>query len=128
LVFFRNGACRNKYTKENNTDRRIRHIITGNLLQAFSDFKGKLVSYTTNEGETKKGILMPENWNPTEQVQDKVVVPILKALPLIKSLTSHSSIVTNNGLSFFRYGDYYKLIISASRSRGRNIYLDGQIL
>lgn len=117
-----------EYTKQNNVDRRIRHIITGNLLQAFSDFKGKLVSYTTIEGETKKGILMPENWNPTEQVQDRVVVPILKALPLIKSLTSHASIVTNNGLSFFRYGDYYKLIIAASRSRGGDIYLDGQIL
>jgi hypothetical protein len=117
-----------EYTKQNNVDRRIRHIITGNLLQAFSDFKGKLVSYTTDNGETKKGILMPENWNPTEQVQDKVVVPILKALPLIKSLTSHASIVTNNGLSFFRYGDYYKLIISASRSRGGDIYLDKQIL
>ncbi len=117
-----------EYTKQNNVDRRIRHIITGNLLQAFSDFKGKLVSYTTDGGETKKGILMPENWNPTEQVQDKVVVPILKALPLIKSLTSHASIVTNNGLSFFRYGDYYKLIISASRSRGGDIYLDKQIL
>jgi hypothetical protein len=71
---------------------------------------------------------MPENWNPTEQVQDKVVVPILKALLLIKSLTSHGSIVTNNGLSFFRYGDFYKLIISASRSRGGDIYLDKQIL
>lgn len=117
-----------EYTKQNNVDRRIRHIITGNLLQAFSDFKGKLVSYTTLEGETKKGILMPENWNPTEQVQDRVVVPILKALPLIKSLTSHASLVTNNGLSFFRYGDYYKLIIAASRSRGGDIYLDGQIL
>lgn len=117
-----------EYTKQNNVDRRIRHIITGNLLQAFSDFKGKLVSYTTDNGETKKGILMPENWNPTEQVQDKVVVPILKALPLIKSLTSHASIVANNGLSFFRYGDYYKLIISASRSRGGDIYLDKQIL
>lgn len=117
-----------EYTKQNNVDRRIRHVITGNLLQAFSDFKGKLVSYTTNKGETKKGILMPENWNPTEQVQDRVVVPIMKALPLIKSLTSHSSIVTNNGLSFFRYGDYYKLIIAASRSRGGDIYLDGQIL
>jgi hypothetical protein len=116
------------YTKQNNVDRRVRHIITGNLLQAFSDFKGKLVSYTTINGETKKGILMPENWNPTEQVQDKVVVPILKALPLIKSVTSHASIVTNNGLSFFRYGDYYKLIISASRSRGGDIYLDRQIL
>jgi hypothetical protein len=117
-----------EYTKQNNVDRRIRHIITGNLLQAFSDFKGKLVSYTTIEGETKKGILMPENWNPTEQVQDRVVVPILKALPLIKSLTSHASLVTNNGLSFFRYGDFYKLIIAASRSRGGDIYLDGQIL
>jgi hypothetical protein len=116
------------YTKQNNVDRRIRHIITGNLLQAFSDFKGKLVSYTTDGGETRKGILMPENWNPTEQVEDKVVVPILKALPLIKSLTSHASIVTNNGLSFFRYGDYYKLIISASRSKGGDIYLDKQIL
>lgn len=88
-----------KYTKENNTDRRIRHIITGNLLQAFSDFKGKLVSYTTMSGETK-GILMPENWNPGEQVQDKVVVPILKAAPIVKSLVQNSQIVTNNGLSF----------------------------
>jgi hypothetical protein len=117
-----------EYTKQNNVDRRIRHIITGNLLQAFSDFKGKLVSYTKLDGETKKGILMPENWNPTEQVQDKVVVPILKALPLIKSLTHSNQIVTNNGLSIFRFGNYYKLIISASRSRGGDIYLDRHLL
>lgn len=117
-----------KYTKENNTDRRIRHIITGNLLQAFSDFKGKLVSYTTNDQETKKGILMPENWNPGEQIQDKVVVPILKAAPIVKSITQNSHIVTNNGLSFFRTGDHYKLIIAASRTKGGDIYLDKQIL
>jgi hypothetical protein len=71
---------------------------------------------------------MPENWNPTEQVQDKVVVPILKALPLIKSLTHNNQIVANNGLSFFRTGEGYKLIISASRSRGGDIYLDQQLL
>ncbi len=117
-----------KYTKENNTDRRIRHIITGNLLQAFSDFKGKLVSYTTKNGETKKGILMPENWNPGEQVQDKVVVPILKAAPIVKSLVQNSQIITNNGLSFFRTGSHFKLIISASRARGGDIYLDKNIL
>ena len=117
-----------KYTKENNTDRRIRHIITGNLLQAFSDFKGKLVSYTTKDGETKKGILMPENWNPGEQVQDKVVVPILKAAPIVKSLVQNSQIITNNGLSFFRTGNHFKLIISASRARGGDIYLDKNIL
>jgi predicted RNA methylase len=116
------------YTKQNNVDRRTRHIITGNLLQAFSDFKGKLVSYTTNDSKTIKGILMPENWNPGEQVQDRVVVPILKALPLIKSLTQNNQIVTNNGLSIFKTGENFKLIIAASRARGGDIYLDKQIL
>jgi hypothetical protein len=117
-----------KYTKENNTDRRIRHIITGNLLQAFSDFKGKLVSYTTIRNETKKGILMPENWNPGEQVQDKVVVPVIKALPLIKSLTTNGHIVTTNGISVFRHGNGYKIVVSASRSKGGDIFLDKDIL
>jgi hypothetical protein len=117
-----------EYTRQNNVDRKIRHVITGNLLQAFSDFKGKLVSYTTIDGGTKKGILMPEHWDPTDQVQDRVVVPIIKALPIIKSITQGSHIVTNNGLSFFRSGDYYKLIIASSRVRGGDIYLDQQIL
>lgn len=117
-----------EYTKQNNVDRRIRHIITGNLLQAFSDFKGKLVSYTTSDGETKKGILMPENWNPTEQVQDKVVIPIGKALPLIKSVQLNGHIVTNNGLSFFRMREHYRLIVAASRVKGGDIYLDKGLL
>jgi predicted RNA methylase len=116
------------YTKQNNVDRKTRHIITGNLLQAFSDFRGKLVSYTTINKETKKGILLPENWNPGEQVQDKVVVPILKALPLIQSLTQNGQIVTNNGISFFRQGDNFKIIVSASRAKGGDIYLDKDIL
>lgn len=107
-----------EYTRQNNVDRRPRHIITGNLLQAFSDFKGKLVSYTTSNGETKKGILLPENWNPGEQVQDKVVVPIAKALPIVKSLVQNAHIITNNGISFFKSGDYFKIIVSASRAKG----------
>jgi hypothetical protein len=116
------------YTKENNVDRRIRHLITGNLLQAFSDFKGKLVSYTTKEGEVKKGILMPENWNPNEQGQDRVVVPIIKGAVLIKSLVQNSHIVTNNGISFFKNGDYFKIIVAGSRAKGGDVYLDKQIL
>ncbi len=116
------------YTKQNNVDRKTRHIITGNLLQAFSDFKGKLVSYTTINKETKKGILLPENWNPGEQVQDRVVVPILKALPLIRSITTNGHIVTNNGISFFRQGDYFKIIVGASRVKGGDIYLDKDLL
>lgn len=117
-----------EYTRQNHVDRKIRHTITGNLLQAFSDFKGKLVSYTTIEGSTVKGILMPENWNPGDEIQDKVVVPIIKALPLIKSLVNGGHIITNNGISFFRQGNHFKIIVAASRAKGGDIYLDKQIL
>lgn len=117
-----------QYTKKNSVDRKTRHIITGNLLQAFSDFKGKLVSYTTQNKEVKKGILLPENWNPGQQIQDRVTVPVLKALPLIKSIPHNGHLVTSNGISFFRYGENFKVIVAASRSKGGDIYLDKELL
>jgi hypothetical protein len=116
------------YTKDNNVDRRIRHIITGNLLQAFSDGKGKLVSYTTLDNQVKKGILLPEHWEAGEEVQDKVIVPILKALPLIQSLVQGKNIVTNNGVALIRTGNHFKIIVPASRAKGGDVYLDKQIL
>ncbi len=116
------------YTRDNNVDRRIRHIITGNLLQAFSDGKGKLVSYTTLEGRVKKGILMPEHWAIGEEVQDKVIVPVLKALPIIQSLVHGKNLTTNNGVSFIRTGDHFKIIVPAARTRGGDVYLDKDLL
>ncbi len=116
------------YLKETNVDRKIRHIITGNLLQAFSDFKGKLVSYTTIDGQVKKGILLPEYWDPGEQVADNVTVPIIKALPLIRSLVQNSHIMTNNGLSFFKHGQQFKIVVGGSRVKGGDIYLDQDLL
>lgn len=118
-----------EFTKKNIVDKKLRHIITGNLLQAFSDFKGKLVSYTTKNGETKKGILMPENWMPAEKgSEEKVVVPIGKTLPLIRSLQNGHAMNCNNGLSIFKTRDEYRLILPSSRSRGGDIYLDKHIL
>lgn len=116
------------YVKETNVDRKIRHIITGNLLQAFSDFKGKLVSYTTIDGQTKKGILLPEYWDPGEQVADNVTIPIIKALPLIRSLVQNSHIMTNNGLSFFKQGQQFKIVVGGSKATGGDIYLDKDLL
>lgn len=115
-------------TKENITDRKIRHIITGNLLQAFADFKGKLVSYTTNTGETQKGILMPDNWQPDENLKGKIIVPIGKALKVIKSIAIGNSIFANNGISFIRQSDNFKIIVPASRQKGGDVYLDEDIL
>ncbi len=114
--------------KESTVDRKLRHIITGNLLQAFSSYKGKLVSYTTIEGTTKKGILMPEHWNPGNETQQKVEVPISRALKIIRSLTTGQQITTNNSISIFKQSGAYKIIVSSSRQRAGDIFLDPDIL
>ena len=114
--------------KAGTVNRKIRHIITGNLLQAFSDYKGKLVSYTTIDGATKKGILMPDNWIPKEETNGKVNVPISKALKVIASLTIGNAIYTNNGVSIIRQNHNYKIIVTASRQKGGAFYLDTDIL
>lgn len=115
--------------KQNIVDRKIRHVITGNLLQAFSDFKGKLVSYTTLDGATKKGILMPENWiSNSKETETRIVVPIQKALPLIKSMQSNTQVLTTNGVSFFRTPYGYKMFTPSSRQKAGDIYLDKQLL
>jgi predicted RNA methylase len=115
--------------KESTVDRKLRHIITGNVLQAFSAYKGKLVSYTTMEGAIKKGILMPEYWEPEKDVQQKTLVPIARAIKVIRSLITGSSITTRNLVSIFKQSNvYYKILVSSSRSRGGDVYLDPNIL
>lgn len=116
------------FIQQNNADRKTRHIVTGNLLQAFSDFRGKLVNYTTLDGKIEKGILLPENWVMDEQVQDKVSIPVIKALPLIKSLTVGHSIVTSTGIGFIRQPTGYKVIVPMARKVAGDIYLDRDLL
>ena len=113
--------------KQKTKDRGLRFIITGNLLQAFGSESGKLVSYTTIEGQTKKGILMPEEWQPKEVGQQKITVPIIKALPLLKSMTNGSALYASNGIAFFKSGETYRVIVPSARSKAGNIYMDKAI-
>jgi hypothetical protein len=109
-------------------DRGLRYIITGNLLQAFGSESGKLVSYTTSQGTIKKGILTPEEWQPKELGKQKVTVPILKALPLINSMSIGTAVYDSGGLAFFKMPDYnYRIIVPASRAKGGAIYMDQEI-
>lgn len=112
--------------QSNAVDRKVRHIVTGNLLQAFGLYKGKLVSYTTMDGETKKGILMPESWAPPKQ--QSVSVPIIRAVKVIKSLTTGSQFVTNNEISFFRQPGSFKIIVPSAKSQGGDVFLDEELL
>jgi hypothetical protein len=114
--------------KESTKDRTIRYIITGNLLQAFGSQSGKLVSYTTLEGQTRKGILTPEEWQPPDASQLKITVPIIKALPLLKSLAPGSGLQASSDLSFFKTGDNFRVVMPAARSRAGDIFLDTELL
>jgi hypothetical protein len=97
-------------------------------LQAFSAYKGKLVSYTTADGGIKKGILMPEYWEPGNDVQQKTVVPIARAIKIIRSLVIGASITTKNGISIFKQAEKFKIMVASARSRGGDVYLDPDLL
>lgn len=71
--------------------RKKAHILTGNIIQAFSDssdkdgsLNGQLVSYTDFEGNIKDGILMPDSWNPNSL--KSAGVPLAARLPQIKGM------------------------------------------
>jgi predicted RNA methylase len=114
--------------KESTADRKIRHIVTGNVLQAFSEYHGKLVSYTTLHDETKKGILMPDYWEPKAEGKQEIIVPLSRAIKVIRSITVGSAVTTNIGVSIFRTNDHFKIMVAAARSKGGDIYLDEDIL
>jgi hypothetical protein len=118
-------------TKTSNVSRRVRYIVTGNLLQAFTDSKGKLISYTTKKkGEVLKGILYPENFDPNVgENLHKVNVPIIAAAKLIKSVSPGVMITTTNGISITtdRNGKYV-VMVAGTKKKGGFLFLDTEIL
>ena len=104
--------------KEKSTDKAIRYIVTGNILQAFGNpaLKGSLVSYTTSEKGVKKGILLPEGFSKdadraNNKKELRITVPIIKALPVIKSMIDGRSMTTTDGFSFQKRGDAYYISV-----------------
>lgn len=114
--------------KEANVNRNTRYVVTGNLLQAFSDYSGKLVSYTLKGGGIKKGILMPEYWEPEDELESATIVPVSRAEKLFFSLVKGNGLTTENGTSIFNTGEGFKIIVPGSRQRGGEVYLDADIL
>ncbi|MBS1981685.1 MAG: strawberry notch C-terminal domain-containing protein [Bacteroidetes bacterium] len=114
-------------------DRGVAYIVTGNLLQSYGDDsfnKGRLISYTTHDGRTMKGRLMPDGWEPSEtkQGENLIKVPIIKALKIIAGLVGGNSITTEDGATLTKtYDNNFKLMVSASRSGGGDVYLDQEL-
>ena len=70
--------------KASSKSRMIRYIATGNLLQFFGQEaipKSKLIQFSTLDGKTRKGALMPESYLPDGILDGKVgsqkiIVPV----------------------------------------------------
>ncbi|GHT78427.1 hypothetical protein FACS189464_1850 [Bacteroidia bacterium] len=119
-----------EYTKESSANRRIRYIYTGNLLQAFAKVigdvevaapdekasnRGKLISFTCKNGEVRKGILMPEAWEPRRAGNGAVtrLVPLKFCRKAVISL-SRGSVLTTDADIDFMMGDGNIRIITRS--------------
>ena len=105
--------------------RQTRHIITGNLLQALVDTekgektKGNLISFSTNDGNTRQGILMSENFKPTDL---RSSVPLRSRL---KQIQDGITVVSENGNVQIERVDFdwkhrgeYELKVPKSKQRG----------
>lgn len=125
--------------KQKSEDRVKRYIITGNVLQGFGkpDMRGNLISYTTINGGVKKGILLPEHFVKSSGSSDAntIKVPIIKALPLIKDLSSGNVIETNGnllfkggGIDYYSNERYYYIEVPKSTKLGGKYFTDSTLI
>lgn len=107
-----------------NTTRQKRYIITGNLLQALVDTekgertRGNLISYSTIDGETRQGILMGQNFKPSDL---RSSAPLSSRLAQIKAgdtvVSEDGEVQISKGYGWQRQGDY-ELKVPKSKQRG----------
>ncbi|MBN2727825.1 MAG: strawberry notch family protein [Bacteroidales bacterium] len=97
------------FTKSANVNRKSSYIVTGNILQAFSKFdNGKLISFTTKDGSIRKGILLPENYDPGQRNErDRITVPIAKTVKYVQDMSSGDFVVTPDGKFILNYYNGY---------------------
>jgi len=104
--------------------RRERHIITGNLLQAYSiNAEAQLITYTTSDGKVKQGILLPENYKDDVRQQKVLINTVIDAIRNGTTITDSTGIITirKSGNSTYEFS------VPVSRVRGGKYFLDKTI-
>lgn len=106
-------------SKKSSAARKNAFIVTGNILQGFKKFESvKLISFTTADGSERKGMLLPDNYDPvSKQTQSYVTVPIIAAQNYIlnhmgvdSSVTDTSGKIVLNNFGGRNNNDYYLLV------------------
>lgn len=121
-----------------NESRKDGYIVTGNLMQALVDSKdqglgGQLVKYTTDTGEVKTGILMPDRFDPKGLTTDAPINSVADKFELsswrggIDEITSSDGEVKVKRIDNYR-GNFYELRVPKSKAKGGKYFLDNDLL
>lgn len=121
-----------------NESRKNGYIVTGNLMQALVDSKdqglgGQLVKYTTDTGEVKTGILMPDRFDPKGLTTDAPINSVADKFELsswhggIDEVTSSDGEVKVKRIDNNR-GYFYELRVPKSKAKGGKYFLDEDLL
>lgn len=122
---YRGGASANLEnwdSKIPTSRRQTRHIVTGNILQAYGTNEGQLITYSTKAGDLKQGILLPESYKIEGQ---KMRVQIIAGLD---QLLSGKPLVDSSGtISVTNEGNGYALNVPLSKAKGGIYFLDPKL-
>lgn len=121
-----------------NESRKNGYIVTGNLMQALVDSKdqglgGQLVKYTTDTGEVKTGILMPDRFDPNGLTTDAPINSVTEKFELsswhggIDEVTSTDGDVKVKRIDNNR-GNFYELRVPKSKAKGGKYFMDEDLL
>lgn len=121
-----------------NESRKDGYIVTGNLMQALVDSNdqglgGQLVKYTTDTGEVKTGILMPDRFDPKGLTTNAPINSVADKFELsswhggIDEVTSSDGEVKVKRIDNNR-GNFYELRVPKSKAKGGKYFLDKDLL
>lgn len=121
-----------------NESRKDGYIVTGNLMQALVDSKdqglgGQLVKYTTDTGEVKTGILMPDRFDPKGLTTDAPINSVADKFELsswrggIDEVTSSDGEVKVKRIDNNR-GYYFEIRVPKSKAKGGKYFMDEDLL
>lgn len=121
-----------------NESRKDGYIVTGNLMQALVDSKdqglgSQLVKYTTDTGEVKTGILMPDRFDPKGLTTDAPINSVAEKFELsswhggIDEVTSSDGEVKVKRMDNNR-GNYYEIRVPKSKAKGGKYFADKELL
>ena len=123
-----------------NERRKDGYIVTGNLMQALIDSKnqgvgGQLVKYTTDTGEVKTGILMPDRFKPTDVANEYPISTKAEALEKPSFNGGVEEVVSSDGDIKVTYKHdiytgktHYELRVPKSKAKGGKFFLDKDLL